>query len=73
MAFDVLRFRGADTTAKPLRERLAALETAYLMAKNPHLGLAEAHTADEAPFHDRRGGFQHHRRERGRQADRLGE
>jgi ATP-dependent DNA ligase len=52
VAFDVLRFRGIDTTIEPLRERLTALEAAYLAAENPHLGLAETHTADKALFHE---------------------
>jgi ATP-dependent DNA ligase len=52
MAFDVLRFRGRDTTIEPLQKRLTALETAYLAAENPHLGLAETHTADKALFHE---------------------
>jgi ATP-dependent DNA ligase len=51
VAFDVLRFRGIDATTEPLRERLTALEAVYLAAENPHLGLAETHTADKALFH----------------------
>lgn len=51
VAFDVLRFRGIDATTEPLRERLTALEAVYLAAENPHLGLAEMHTADKALFH----------------------
>jgi len=52
VAFDVLRFQGIDTTVEPLRERLTALEAAYLAAENPHLGLAETHAADKALFHE---------------------
>ena len=52
VAFDVLRFRGMDTTIEPLRERLTILDTAYLMAENPHLGLTETLTADKGLFHE---------------------
>ncbi|MBX9628708.1 MAG: hypothetical protein K2X82_33245 [Gemmataceae bacterium] len=52
VAFDVLRFRGQDTTTEPLRDRLAKLEAVYLMAENPHLGLVETHVRDKALFHE---------------------
>ena len=35
VAFDLLRFNGTDVTAEPLRERLTALETAYLPQRIP--------------------------------------
>lgn len=52
VAFDILKFRGMDKTVESLGDRLAALETAYLMAENPHLELAETHTKDKALFHE---------------------
>lgn len=52
VAFDVLRFRGVDTTIEPLRERLTILTTAYLSAENAHFGLIETQTADKALFHE---------------------
>lgn len=52
VAFDVLRFRGKDTTTEPLRDRLPKLEAVYLMAENPHLGLVETHVRDKALFHE---------------------
>lgn len=52
VAFDILRFRGVDTTIEPLRERLTILTTAYLLAENAHFGLTETHTADKALFHE---------------------
>lgn len=52
VAFDVLRYRGTDTTVEPLRDRLTALKTVYLAAENPHLGVTETYTADKALFHE---------------------
>lgn len=52
VAFDVLRFLGVDVTVEPLRERLTSLETAYLVAENPHFTLTGTHTADKALFHE---------------------
>lgn len=52
VAFDLLRLNGSDKTTLPLRERLFFLESAFLTADNPHLDLAESHTADKALFHE---------------------
>lgn len=52
VAFDVLRFNGVDVTVETLRERLTILDTAYLAAENPHLGLVATHTANRAGFHE---------------------
>lgn len=52
VAFDLLRLNGSDKTAAPLRERLFFLETAFLTADNPHLGLAETHTQEKPLFHE---------------------
>jgi len=52
MAFDVIRYRGEDTTVRPLRERFKILEAAYLMAENAHFGLVETHTENKALFHE---------------------
>lgn len=52
VAFDILRFNGVDVTVEPLRERLTILETAYLAAENPHLGLVETVTANKALCHE---------------------
>lgn len=52
-AFDVLRFRGVDATAEPLRERLTALETAYLTAENPSLELIGTHFRNKVAIHER--------------------
>jgi ATP-dependent DNA ligase len=51
-AFDVLRFRGEDLTSRPLADRLAALEVAYLSAANPHLELIPTHTRDKPLVHE---------------------
>ena len=52
MAFDVLRFRGEDTTIQPLSERLKMLDTVYLMAENQFLGLIETQTENKGFFHE---------------------
>ena len=52
VAFDILRLQDQDLTGKPLRDRLAKLEAAYLTAKNPHLDLTETYTSDKALFHE---------------------
>lgn len=52
VAFDLLRLNGLDKTHSPLRERLFFLETAFLTADNPHLGLAETHTQVKGLFHE---------------------
>jgi len=52
VAFDLLRLNGSDKTFSPLRERLFFLETAFLMAENPHLDLVETHTQEKALFHE---------------------
>lgn len=52
VAFDLLRLNGSDKTALPLRERLFFLESAFLTADNPHLDVAETHTADKALVHE---------------------
>jgi ATP-dependent DNA ligase len=51
-AFDVLRFRGEDLTARPLADRLTALEVAYLSASSPYLDLVPTHTKDKALVHE---------------------
>lgn len=51
MAFDLLRLNGSDRTTLPLRERLFLLESAFLTAENPHLGLVETHTQEKAFYH----------------------
>lgn len=51
MAFDLLRLNGSDKTTLPLRERLFLLESAFLTAENPHLGLVETHTREKAFYH----------------------
>jgi ATP-dependent DNA ligase len=52
VAFDLLRVKGIDKTAVPLRERLFFLESAFLLGDNPHLDLVETHTQDKALFRE---------------------
>jgi len=52
VAFDLLRLNGSDKTALPLSERLFLLESTFLIADNPHLGLAETHTHEKPLFHE---------------------
>jgi len=52
VAFDILRFRGKDTTIEPLRERLTILTTAYLLAENRYFGLTDTQSEDKALFHE---------------------
>jgi ATP-dependent DNA ligase len=51
-AFDVLKYRGSDVTHRSLRERLAVLDDAFLLADNPHLDLVETHLAEKALVHE---------------------
>src|SRR5262249_28459653 len=53
VAFDVLPYRGADVTGKPLRDRLTLMEAAVLSVAHPYVEFVPTYTRDKVVTHDR--------------------
>jgi ATP-dependent DNA ligase len=52
-AFDVVRYRGEAIVHRPLADRLATLEVAYLSCTNPYVDLVPTNSAGKVVIHER--------------------